>query len=88
MRPRRTCGSRRLGTSRAQRRPIENPFASARWIPGSFQVMGGIIPQAPVDWYGLAEVQFNFGAFEHHREDDLFVKAQADETAHAAYETT
>lgn len=47
---------------------------------------GGIVPQAPVDWYGLAELTFNLGAVLHGHYDDRYVEARGDEVAHAPYE--
>ncbi|HXX69514.1 MAG TPA: hypothetical protein VEK07_20185 [Polyangiaceae bacterium] len=50
------------------------------------ELTGGIVPQAPVDWYGLAELTFNLGAVLRSHYDERYVEARADEVAHAPYE--
>lgn len=66
---------------------VEHEAARVRSLDAwKFQMAGGVIPQAPVDWYGLVELQFSFGAFEHNRQNGLAVEARDAEVRHAPYE--
>jgi hypothetical protein len=71
--------------------------ASAAWVEREtsrirsldawrFHMAGGVIPHAPVDWYGLVELQFSFGAFELNRQNGLSVEARDAEVRRASYE--
>jgi hypothetical protein len=50
------------------------------------QLTGGVIPIAPVDWYGLAEVSFNLGGLVRPQHEDAYIAAKADELRDARYE--
>ena len=51
-----------------------------------FQLSGGVIPQDPVDWYGLAELSFSLGGLARPREEERSIQARADELKSAPYE--
>ena len=48
-----------------------------------FQVTGGLIPQAPVDWFGIAEVTFNVGAIAQRDAENRYLEWRAEELRHA-----
>jgi hypothetical protein len=50
------------------------------------QLTGGVVPIAPVDWYGVAEVSFNFGGLARSRQERRYLEARGDELRHASYE--
>jgi hypothetical protein len=54
--------------------------------PWQLQLTGGVIPQSPVDWYGIAQLSLNFGTFERNWQDGRYVDARIDELQHASYE--
>ena len=54
--------------------------------PWQLQLTGGVIPESPVDWYGIAQLSLNFGTFARNRQEGLFVDARVDELRHASYE--
>jgi hypothetical protein len=43
------------------------------------QLTGGVIPQAPVDWYGVLELSFSVGALLRDRQEEQSLDARADE---------
>jgi hypothetical protein len=45
-----------------------------------------LIPIAPVDWYGIAEVSVNLGALFRSRQDERYVNARMHELETAPYE--
>lgn len=48
--------------------------------PWTVQVMGGIVPQdAPLDWYGMVTLGFNFGAFGRNANESKYLAAREDE---------
>jgi hypothetical protein len=57
-----------------------------RLDPWQLQVTGGVIPQQPVDWYGLAELSFNLGGFSRSAQETRHAEARMDEVVHAPYE--
>lgn len=44
-----------------------------------FQVTGGVIPLAPVDWFGSMELSFNLGGLVRPTHEQAYVEARADE---------
>jgi hypothetical protein len=54
--------------------------------PWQLQVTAGVIPQQPIDWYGLAELTVNLGGLVRLHQDDREVEARLDEVRHAPYE--
>jgi len=51
------------------------------------RVTGGVIPQdAPIDYFGVVQVGFNFGAFAQGAAESRYLSARADELAKARYE--
>ncbi len=50
------------------------------------QLTGGIVPIAPVDWYGVAEVSFNFGGLARYPQERRYLQARGDELRQASYE--
>ncbi len=50
------------------------------------QLTGGVIPQEPVDWFGLAELSFNLGGFVRYHQEGRYLDARGDELRHADYE--
>jgi hypothetical protein len=50
------------------------------------QLTGGVIPIAPVDWYGVAEVSFNFGGFVRSHQERRYLQARSEEMRDASYE--
>jgi hypothetical protein len=51
-----------------------------------FQFNGGVIPVAPVDWYGVAEVSFILGDVVRSHQEQRYLEARKEELAHANYE--
>lgn len=52
-----------------------------------FRVTGGVVPSAsPVDYYGVAQVGFNFGAFTRNASETRYLDARAEELRKARYE--
>ena len=55
--------------------------------PWELRVTGGVIPQdSPVDYFGIVQVGFNFGAFSRNAEESRYRAARADELKSARYE--
>lgn len=54
--------------------------------PWQLQLTGGVIPQSPVDWYGVAQLSLNFGTFARNHQEGRFIEARVDELRHAEYE--
>jgi hypothetical protein len=54
--------------------------------PWQVQVTGGVVPLGRVDWYGVAEVSFNLGAFSHARHEEEYLDARAAELRETRYE--
>ena len=50
------------------------------------QLTGGVIPQEPVDWFGLAELSFNFGGLARYPQERRYLEARSEELQHASYE--
>ena len=57
-----------------------------RLDPWQLQVTGGVVAQAPIDWYGLVELSVNLGLFTRDRQEQRHVDARMDEVHHAPYE--
>jgi hypothetical protein len=52
-----------------------------------FRVTGGVVPQVqPVDYFGVVQIGFNFGAFSHNAQESRYLSARADELTKARYE--
>jgi hypothetical protein len=52
------------------------------------RVTGGVIPQErPVDYYGIVQLSFNFGAFSRNAGETRYLDARAEELKKARYET-
>jgi hypothetical protein len=76
--------SRYLARADAYEREVSHVRSIAAW---DLKVRGGVVAtEQPVDWYGLVELSFNLGAFEHHAADNRYLEARRDERAHAHYE--
>jgi hypothetical protein len=66
---------------------LEQAEAHVRRLePWQFQMTGGVIAQAPVDWYGLVELSVNLGVFARNRQEERHGEARMDEVRHAPYE--
>jgi hypothetical protein len=66
---------------------LENETSRIRSLDSwQFRVSGGIIPEPPVDWYGLAELSFDLGAFSRNHQEAKYVEARDDELRHAPYD--
>jgi hypothetical protein len=66
---------------------LERSEAHVRRLePWQFQVTAGVIPQEPVDWYGLAEVSFSLGALARGPQEERHADARTDEVRRAPYE--
>jgi DNA repair exonuclease SbcCD ATPase subunit len=57
-----------------------------RLEPWQLQMTGGIVAQAPIDWYGLVELSVNLGVFARNRQEERHAEARMDEVRHAPYE--
>jgi len=57
-------------------------------LPIQVQVTAGVIPLAPVDWYGMVELSVNLGGAVRRFGGDRYVKARTDELAHAPNEAS
>ena len=51
-----------------------------------FQLTAGVIPEQPVDWYGLAELSYNFGSLVRDHVRDRYLAARVDELHESADE--
>ncbi|HXN33871.1 MAG TPA: hypothetical protein VN894_18505 [Polyangiaceae bacterium] len=51
-----------------------------------FQLTGGVVPLAPVDWYGLAEVSYNPGGVVRNQRESRYLEARDDELRRSPYE--
>ena len=52
-----------------------------------FRVTGGVIPQdRPVDYFGIVQVGFNFGAFSRNAQEARYLEARSDELKKARHE--
>ena len=59
--------------------------------PWRLNVRGGLVADAPLDWFGMVELSFNLGAFRHASRDAAYLQAREqelrearDELAHGA----
>jgi len=58
-----------------------------RLDPWGVTVTGGIVPQdSPIDYFGIVQVSFNFGAFERYAKESRYLEARSREIANARYE--
>jgi hypothetical protein len=57
-----------------------------RLEPWQIQMTGGVVAQAPIDWYGLVELSVNLGVFARTRQEARHAEARMDEVRHAPYE--
>jgi hypothetical protein len=59
---------------------FEREASQLRRLDGwKFQLTGGVIPLAPVDWYGVAEVSFSLGVLVRDRQEERYLDARAEE---------
>lgn len=66
---------------------LEQAEAHVRRLePWQFQMTGGVVAQAPIDWYGLVELSVNLGVFARNRQEERHGEARMDEVRHAPYE--
>ena len=57
---------------------LEREVASSRALDAwQLRVSGGVIAQAPLDWYGLAELSVSFGAFVRPSHEHAYERARA-----------
>jgi hypothetical protein len=50
------------------------------------QVTAGVIPESPVDWYGIAEINLNIGGILRAVKEHSYLASREDELRHARYE--
>lgn len=67
---------------------LEKKFSKLRSLdPWGFKFTGGIIPTPnKIDWFAIAEVNFNLGIFSHSQQEWAYLTARANEVNHAQYE--
>lgn len=57
--------------------------------PWSVSVMGGVVPQmSPVDYFGVVQLGFNFGAFSRNANETKYLQAREEELAQARDEVS
>jgi hypothetical protein len=76
-----------------RRRYVERALNSDREVslvrsldPWRVQIIAGLIPESPVDWYGLAEIDLNLGGILRAVKERTYIASRSDELRHARYE--
>jgi hypothetical protein len=74
-------------SARANAMRLEREVSHIRSLePWHVTATGGIIPQAPVDYYGFIQIHFNFGSFSRNAAETRYLDAREQELARARYE--